>query len=198
WTQASNFDVTSGAYQTSLSGSQNAFVTKLNSTGTALVWSTYLGAGGESGKGITLDSSGNVWLTGSTGASSFPTTTGAFQSLLSGTQDAFLTSFSSSGALRYSTFLGGSGSETGTALAADTNGNVFVTGSSDSTNFPTTSGALQGSNAGGTDAFVAEFSSSGSRTWATLLGGSGSDSGAGLAVNSLDQPVAAVSTTSSG
>src|SRR5205807_7080955 len=141
WTLSTNFGTTSGAYQSSLSGTQDAFVTKLNSSGSALLYSTYYGGNAsDTGNGITLDSSGNAWVTGSTPSSNFPTTTGAFQGSLSGTQDAFLASFSSSGSLRYSTYYGGSSTESCAAVCAYALGYVFFIGQGDSRHLPGSAG----------------------------------------------------------
>jgi len=117
--------------------SANAFVTKLNSTGSALVFSTYLGgnADGE-GSGIAVDSTGNIYATGYTKAADFPTTAGAFQTRCGGGAtsgsichaDAYVTKFSPSGSLVYSTYLGGSNDDQGNAIAVDSSGNTYVTG----------------------------------------------------------------------
>jgi hypothetical protein len=129
----------------------------LNSRGSALVYSTYLcGAGtplcnscGGACSGIALDSSDNAYVTGDTGSGDFPTTAGAFQTSLRGPYNAFVSKLNSRGsALIYSTYLGGSGDETGlfgddgSAIAVDSSGNAYVTGNTESSNFPTTAGGL--------------------------------------------------------
>src|SRR5262249_28347759 len=130
-----------------------AFVTKLNATGSALLYSTYLGGNGsediESGYvnsdifgGIAVDGSGNAYVTGITNSSNFPTTTGAFQTVLaSGGGDAFVTklntTLSGSASLVWSTYLGGpEGNDGGHGIAMDSTGNVYVTGTTQSSNFP--------------------------------------------------------------
>src|SRR5205807_5925096 len=108
-TFSSNFPTTAGAFQTTLGGANDAFVTKLNAAGSALLYSTYLGGSGEDpGQGITVDASGNAYVTGATTSSNFPTTPGAFQTTLVGEEDAFVSKLNAAGsALLYSTYLGG-------------------------------------------------------------------------------------------
>ena len=125
-------------------GTADVFVTKLNPAGSALVYSTYLGGNGnDSSKGIAVDNIGDVYIAGGTNSTNFPTAN-AFQSICHGCSDAFVAKFNSSGsALIYSTYLGGSKSESATGIAADSNGNAYVTGGTSSSDFPTTVGAFQ-------------------------------------------------------
>ena len=114
-----------------------------------LAYSTFLGGGGV-GYGIAVDSGGNAYVTGSTFSSEFPTTPGANQTATGGVYDAFVSKFNSTGtALIYSTFLGGNNKEQGNAIAVDSDGNAYVTGSTISRNFPITSGAYQTTFKGG-------------------------------------------------
>jgi len=139
-TYSTDFPTTTGAFQTTFGGGYGeAFVTKLNPTGTALVYSTYLGGtGSDIGGGIAVDTAGNAYVTGSTG-STFPTTAGAFQTTFGGVYDAFVTKLNPTGtALVYSTYLGGTGNDAGDGIAVDTAGNAYVTGFTESTDFPTT------------------------------------------------------------
>ena len=169
-TAESNFPVTPGAYQTTFLGPTNghdAFLTKMNPTGSGLIFSTYLGGNGDSGStGIGLDQSGNIWLRGNTKSAVFPVTPGAFQTVLGGAFDAFVSEIDPTGShLLYSTYLGGTGTEYGGAtavLALDTQNppNVYVTGYTNSTNYPVIAGSLQTSNAGQNDAFVSKLSPS--------------------------------------
>ncbi len=126
-------------------GSSDAFVTKLNATGSALVFSTYLGGSGtDQGNGIAVGSSGEAYVTGITFSSNFPTTPGSFQTAFGGVADAFVTKLNAAGsALVYSTYLGGSDTDQGNSVAVDSSDNTYVTGKTNSTNFPTTPGALQ-------------------------------------------------------
>ena len=168
-TAESNFPTTPGAYQTvfkSGTSGHDAFITKLNPTGTALVFSTYLGGSKDDGvTGVAFDSAGNVWLRGNTQSSDFPTTPGAYQTTPGGLFDAFVAELNPAGSvLLYSSYLGGSGTEYGGAtrmLALDHQSppNIYITGYTDSTDFPTL-GAFQSSLAGVNDAFVSKFSPS--------------------------------------
>jgi hypothetical protein len=169
-TAESNFPVTPGAYQTTFMGPTNghdAFLTKLNPTGSGLVFSTYLGGNGDTGAtGIAIDQSGNIWLKGNTKSTVFPVTPGAFQSALAGAFDAYVSELDPTGSrLLYSTYLGGTGTEYGgatTVLALDNQNppGVYVTGYTNSTNFPVVAGSLQTSNAGLNDGFVSKLSPS--------------------------------------
>ncbi len=204
-TGSNNFPTTSGAFQTTLSGgfAGNAFVTKLNSTGTALLYSTYLGgpnngSNGDGGAGIAVDSSGNAYVAGYTASISFPTTSGAFQTTLAtslnGGLNAFVTKLNSTGtALLYSTYLGGSVTDSADGIALDSSGNAYVAGFTDSTNFPTTSGAFQTSNNGisspccSGNAFVTKLNPTGTALlYSTYLGGTSEygDSAYGIALDS--------------
>ena len=151
-TIAPDFPVTTGAFQT-VNKSQNAFVSKLNGDGSALLYSTYLGGtGGDSAAGIVVDGSGDSFVTGSTGSADFPVTGDAFQTSGSGT---FVTEMSPNLAeLVYSTYLGGSFGAGG--IAMDPAGNIYVAGSTGSADFPTTRGAFQHKLAGNV-AYVAKF-----------------------------------------
>jgi len=165
-TTSFDFPTTAGAFQTTpRSPSFNAFVTKLNPSGTALVYSTFLGGTTTSAAyGIAVDAAGEAYVVGLTFAFDFPTTTGAFQTVHSGSIfDAFVTKFDSSGsALVYSTLLGGgsslANSTAGNAISIDASGHAYVTGRTSSTDFPVTPGAIFEKPGG----FVTQFDPSGS------------------------------------
>ena len=183
YSQAGNFPITSNAFQTSRGGGTDAFLSKFNSTG-ALVYSTYLGGSiNDIGTGVAVDGDGNCYLTGRTPSSNFPTTTDAYQKTLSNSLDVYLSKFNSSGALVYSTYLGGSDADYGYGIAVDGDGNSYITGHTSSTNFPSTTGAYQTSFAGSEDAFIAKFNNVGSLMYSTYLGGIGADEGLGIAVD---------------
>ena len=187
-TQSSDFPTTAGAFQTTYGGGGDAFVTKLNSTGTALIYSTYLGGNGsDGGIGLAVDASGDAYVTGATSSANFPTTTGAYQTSADGAGDAFVAELNSNGTgLVYSTYLGGSGADNGYALAIDGGGNAYITGFTVSSNFPTTAGAYQTTPGGGGfyDAFVAKLAAGGSTlVYSTYLGGKSVDEGFGIAVD---------------
>jgi hypothetical protein len=172
YTQSSNFPTTAGAFQSTCCG---AFVTKINSSGSALVYSTFLNGAEDDGiASIAVDAYGNAYVTGGTSSASFPTTAGAFQTTLNGSTNAFVTKINRSGsALVYSTYLGGSNFDTGYGIAVDTFGNAYVTGSAESSNFPITTGAFQNTCCG---AFVTKINSSGSALlYSTFLDGATGD-----------------------
>jgi hypothetical protein len=185
YTTASDFP-TKNPFQNSLKGYENAFITKLSLDGTSLAYSTYLGgSAGESGSGIAVSSSGNAYVTGGTSSSNFPTVT-PFQSSYHGGGDAFVTEMSADGAsLVFSTYLGGSGAEGSGHIALDSNQNIYVTGSTTSTDFPV-SLALQSTLGGSQNSYVAKLASDGQTlAYSTYLGGSRTDTGTGIAVDSL-------------
>ena len=178
-TQSSNFPTTAGAFQTAFAGTEMAFVTKVNSAGSALVYSTYLGGSsstiaGNLGESIAVDSSGNAFVTGATGSPNFPTTPGAYQTALVGFGNAFVTKLNSTGtALLYSTYLG-AGTDSGQGIAADSTGNAYVAGTTAQANFPTTSGAYQTTctTGGFATTFVTKLNATGtSLLYSTCLGG---------------------------
>jgi hypothetical protein len=170
--------------QASPGSSVDAFVTKLNAAGSALIYSTYLGGNNfESALSIALDPSGNAYVAGSTGSSNFPTVN-AVDSTLGGTQDAFVAKFNAAGsALVYSTFIGGSAHEEGDSIAVDTSGSAYLSGYTESSNFPTVD-PLQGVYGGGGDAFIVKVNAAGSAlTYSTYLGGTGSEAAHAVAVD---------------
>jgi hypothetical protein len=159
YTGSRNFPTTSGAFQTSNPNNFTAYVTKLNPTLSALVYSTYLGGiAAPYGGHIAVDPRGSAYVTGPTNSSDFPTTEGAFQTSLPDRVSAFVTKLNPTGsALVYSTYLGGSDYDQASGIAVDPWGNAYVTGVTASSNFPTTSGAFQTSLPIGTHAFVARL-----------------------------------------
>ena len=183
YTASTNFP-TKNPLQASNAGSNDAFIAKINSAGSALSYSTYLGGSGEdNGESIAIDGSGNAYVTGYTGSASFPTRN-PIQASKAGSWDAFVTKINSAGsALVYSTYLGGSSSEYGLGIALDGSSNAYITGPTYSTNFPTRN-PLQASNGGEMDAFVSKINSAGSAlTYSTYLGGSFNDFAEGIAVD---------------
>ncbi|WP_281085411.1 PKD domain-containing protein, partial [Methanosarcina acetivorans] len=190
YTSSQDFPITTGAYQTAHGGgTYDVFVTKLNTDGTDLVYSTYLGGGSsyDYGFGIAIDSANNAYITGYTNSANFPTTTSAYQTSNSG-MDTFVTKLNTDGTgLVYSTLLGGSLYDYGYGIAVDNNGDAYVTGSTLSTNFPVTSGSFQtspGESSGSFDAFVTKLNSDGTGlVYSTYLGGSDTDNGYGIALD---------------
>jgi subtilisin family serine protease len=191
-----NFPTTPGAFQRTGGG---VFVAKLNPAGSGLVYSTFVGASGR-GLAITVDSAGNAYLTGDTSASSFPTTSGAFQTSYGGGDlDAFLTELNPTGSgLIYSTFLGGTAWDDATGIARDGAGNVYITGTTRSANFPTSAGAPATRLSGGTDAFVTKFSPGYSTlVYSTYLGGTRNEDGIGITADNSGNAYVLSSTYSS-
>jgi hypothetical protein len=201
-TTSADFPATAGAFRTTNAGFSDAFVARLNATGSALVYSTYLGGGDyDRGHGIAVDAAGNAYVTGETWSLDFPTTPGAFQpAKAGGATDSFVTKLDPTGsALVYSSYLGGTGSEFPGRLALDAAGQVYVTGATASFDFPTTAGAFQTAKAtNGIDAFVTKVNAGGTGlVYSTYLGGTfGDDFGEGIAVGSSGQAYVTGRTTS--
>jgi hypothetical protein len=178
-----DFPVT-GALQGASAGAPDVFVTKINPTGTALVYSTYLGGTNlDQANAIAVDSAGNVYVTGFTSSADFPTAS-PINAASAGGNDIFLTKIDPTGAaLVYSTYIGGTTDDIANGLAIDAAGNVFITGSTSSVDFPVL-GAIQGATGGVLDAFVTEVNSAGTAlVFSTYLGGSADDVANGLALD---------------
>jgi hypothetical protein len=243
------------AYQSGQGGNGDAFVSKINSTGTALIYSTYLGGSGyDYAAALAVDSTNAVWITGDTTSANFPVLNAA-QPAFGGATDAFVARMDASGVLQFSTYLGGTAGDFGTGIAVDGSNNGYVGGFSYGT-FPTTAGALQSGssfvakygptgtlvfsalpvygtaqaiavdsageafvtgttnegpftgmppggaqavNNGGGDAFVAKLSADGtSLVYFTFFGGTGFDQGTGIAVDTLGNAWFAGQTNSTG
>lgn len=192
-TLSTDFPTTSGAFQQldkAMSGNATAFVTKLNANGTALVYSTYLGGSERDiANAIAVDSSGNAYVTGQTSSTDFPVTPLAVQPYKTAGADynAFVTKLNATGSsLLGSTYVGGGNSDSAMGIALDSTGNVYITGTTASTDFPTTSGAFQRANKAkdGTTCFVAKLNALlGNYTYSTFLGGSQQDGPKGIAID---------------
>jgi hypothetical protein len=160
----------------------DAFVVKIDPSGTNLLYSTYIG--GSSGDGaidIAVDPKGNAYVAGVTSSTDFPTAS-PLQAANGGIVDMFVSKIDPSGRLVYSTYLGGNGEDNGRGIAVDFRGNAYVTGFTLSTDFPTAN-ALQ-TESRGFDAFVAKIGASGTTLlYSTYLGGSGDESATGIAVD---------------
>jgi hypothetical protein len=189
-TTSMNFPTTPGAFDTT-PGPFQAFVTKLDPSGSFPVYSTYLGGGGGTGHGIAVDAAGNAYVTGSAG-SGFPTTSGAFDESHNGSSDAFIAKLNSTGsALIYSTYIGGQDIDQAWAIAVNSAGSAFITGLTISNNYPTTPGAFQTILKGGEvgpctfgDAFVTKLNATGTALeYSTFLGGTDGEFGFGIAVD---------------
>ena len=186
------------AYQGGSHGNGDAFVSKLNSTGTKLLYSTYLGgSGSDTAFALAIDAGGDAYVTGQTSSADFPiyppakttstSPTPAFQTVYGGAGDAFVTELLSSGnKLVYSTYLGGNGADWGYAIAVDSSNNAYVTGATQSGNFPTQSPYQSSLGAGSKqNAFVTKVNPGGTAlVYSTYLGGSQTDTGQGIEVDS--------------
>jgi len=176
----SAFDSTLGG--SALDGIGDAFVTKLNSSGTIL-WSSFLGGTlNDWANGVAIDSAGNAVISGNTNSTDFPST-GGFDMTLGGTQDAFVAKVSGTGALLWSSYLGGSTSDAANAIAVDGSGNAFVVGQAQSTDFPTTGGFDTTYGGGFSDGFLTKISGTGTLSWSTYLGGLTPDEARAVAVD---------------
>ncbi|MEK7782024.1 MAG: SBBP repeat-containing protein [Verrucomicrobiota bacterium] len=210
WTVGTLPNITPGAFDTNYAGSihvgggGDAYVAKLNPTGTAFEYMTYLG-GTESEyvDGLAIDDSGNAYVTGGTWSGNFPTTVGSFQPNPGDPNnaqgypqlpDAFVTKLNSNGtALVYSTYLGGAGLDSGREIAVDSAGNAYVAGETTAANFPTLN-AFQSTKKGGAgsyinlyDAFVTKLNTNGSAlVFSSFLGGTGEDSARGITVDATN------------
>jgi hypothetical protein len=187
WTSSSDFPTTPGALDRSYNGGDDAFVLKLKPDGSGLSYSTFLGgSSADYGYAITIDAAGCAYVTGSTGSSDFPVTARAFDPSYNGLYgDAFVAKLDPNGSgLAYATFLGGSNWDGGSAIVVDGAGSAYVAGSTSSSDFPTTLGALDQSHNGDDDAFVLKLKPDGSgMSYSTFLGGYGDDRGEAIAMD---------------
>lgn len=159
YTESADFPITADAFDSALNGLGDAFALKLEPDGSALVYSTFLGGSGgwcEDADAIVLDPEGNAYITGSACSYDFPTTPGAGG--YSGAEDdAYLLVLDPSGTVRYSTLFGGSGMDEGYAIFRDETGLLYLTGYTESHDFPTSEGSFDATYNGQRDAFVAKF-----------------------------------------
>lgn len=199
-TQSVDFPTTIGAYDNTFSGGDDVFVTKLNPAGSALIYSTFIGGiGGDSARGITVDSSENAYVTGVAASSDFPISTGAYDTSNNG-GDSFVVKLNPTGsAIAYSTYIGGSGRVSSKGIAVDAAGNAYVTGDTTSTTFTTTASAYHPTyNGGGSDLFVAKLNIDGSAlAYATYLGGSDWDYAEAISIDGSGNAYVTGSTLSS-
>ncbi|MHB1415335.1 MAG: SBBP repeat-containing protein [Chloroflexota bacterium] len=196
-TSLGGFPVTPGAFDTTFAGFNEAFVAKLNPTGSALVYGTYLGGNSyDETFDVTLDKEGNAYLPGYSYSSDFPTTPGAFNTSVNG---AFLAKLNAAGSdLVYSTSLGGD-ADTAGDVAVDETGAAYVLGWTRYADFPVTPGAIDTTYNGGYDVFVAKVNPAASDlVYATFLGGDGDDSGSKIAVDGAGNAYITGYTTSVG
>jgi uncharacterized protein (TIGR03437 family) len=196
-TNSTNFPL-ANALQPNFAGIDDAFIVKINSAGSALVYSTYLGgAGYEEINGVAVDRNGNAYVSGYSASTNFPTANAFQPNYGGGARDAFVSKLNSSGnALVYSTYLGGAAIDYAIRIAIDGAGNAYVAGQTTSANFPLAR-SLQSALRGTSDAFVTKLNDAGRIAWSTLFGGSGSDGVPDLAVDAAGNVYAAGLTRSS-
>ena len=197
YTASIDFPATANAFDGSYGGGPfDGFFAELNAAGTRLVYATFMGGiGNDTASGVALDPAGNVYLTGQTQSSNFPT----FQALQTvySESDAFVVKLNASGQVLYSTYLGGTGMNIGTGIAADAAGNAYVAGYTTAPDFPVASYAFQPTNHGSYDTFVVKLSADGSAILgATYYGGSGPESASGIALDGSGDVFVAGSTNS--
>ena len=199
-TSSTNFPTVNAVQSSYNGGFRDAFVTKLNSAGNIILFSTYLGGSGDDvALGLTVDVYGNIYVTGMTTSIDFLTKNGIDNTYndLNSQTDAFVAKFNSNGTLLYSTYLGGNNLDEGWSIAVDQYQNCFVTGWTQSTNFPIVNGMFK-NLMGGVDAFISELSTNGSSLlFSTYFGGSSSDYGIGIAVDNNENLYLTGSTGSS-
>ncbi len=178
-TESNDFP-TLNAYNSTFSGFHDAFITKFSSSG-SLLWSTYLGGNDyEYCRGVAVANDGSCYITGSTKSSDFPTKNAHDNSYNGGLKgDAFVSKFSASGSLLWSTYLGGASWDEAKGIIVASDNSCYITGYTTSTDFPTLN--AYDSTIEGTDAFVTKFSANGIIQWSTFLGGSNLDKGIGIA-----------------
>jgi hypothetical protein len=182
-TLSANFP-TAGAFQSTLAGSEDIFISKLNASGTALVYSTFLGgSGNERAEALAVDPAGMAIVAGFTGSTNFPVKN-AHQGAFMGNADVVVAKLSASGsALEFSTYLGGTSYDWAYGVATDASGAAYVAGYTDSTNFPTAS-AFDATHNGDRDVFVAKLTGAGVLAYSTYLGGGGREEANDIAVGS--------------
>lgn len=183
-TASTNFYTTTNPTGHDYGGGQDAFISELNPSGSALIYSAYIGGSGDDeGKAVAVDSSGEATLTGYTYSGNFPTHN-PIRGSYGGAEDGFVLKLNAAGnSFVYSTYLGGSDGDVARAVKLNSVGDAYVTGYTTSTNYITTTGALQPTNDGGIDAFLTRVSGTGALIYSTYLGGFDNDEAEGVALD---------------
>ena len=188
-TYSPDFPTSAGALQTAYGGAGDAFVTKVStgrSGAASLAYSTYLGGAGlDRGNAIAIDAAGNAYITGLTNSSSFGFSPSGVQPAYAGQGDAFVSALTPAGALSYFTYLGGTHADEGDGIAVDATGDVYITGTTASVNFPTAGAVFQPAYGGGnTDSFVAKIGPGGTPlVYSSYLGGTNAELATGVAID---------------
>jgi len=196
FTGSSLYPTTAGAYDTTYNGNNDVFVTRLNSSGSSLVYSTFIGGTQfDQGFAVGIDSTGAATVAGYTMSNNFPATAGAFDTTFNGvvgsTKDAIVAKLSPAGdALAYATYLGGSVNEIARGLVVDSTGAATIVGETTSSNYPMTADAFDASfnsvaGGSGNDVMLSRLSSTGATLlYSTFLGGANNDEGRGVTIES--------------
>ncbi len=199
-TESSGFPTTTGAYDRTHNGGSDVFVFKLNAAGSTLIFATFIGGSeDDEAEAMVRDNSGNLYITGHTESSDFPTTSGAYDRTHNGEEDAFALKLNSSGSsLLYATYVGGSENDHGTGIAVAANGTAVVCGYTESSDFPTSNNAYDRTHNGDADAFVLRLNGSGSTLlYSTFLGGSEDDEAYDVALRGNGMAIVCGATKSS-
>jgi hypothetical protein len=188
-TFSTDFPTTPGAYDPIFNGISDVYVLKLDSSGSNLLFSTFIGGSGHESGCLAIDFFGNAYVTGATNSSDFPTTPGAYDMSYNDDYDvdAFIFKLSQNGSmLNYSTFIGGDNNDSAADIVIDSRGNAYITGRTESLNFPTTAGAINTSFNGMLDIFVLKLNQNGtSLVYSTYLGGMNMDWSSGITLDSM-------------
>lgn len=196
WTSSNNFPVTNGSNQSVSGGANDAIVMKLNGSTGALLWATYLGGNGnEEGVGVATDNYNNVYVTGTTYSANFPTLNAA-QNSYGGLGDFWVAKYNNFGAKQWCTYLGGTAIDDAFVCSTDSLGNCYVTGESESVDFPVLL-AYQSTRVAGKDATVTCYSTNGILKWSSYIGGNGNDQGRSIDSDENGNTVIGGFTTSS-
>lgn len=203
-TGSSDFPTTPGAYDRTSNGYADVFVTKLNSTGSSLIYSTLFGGSDDDiAYAIAIDNGSNAYITGETMSPAFPTTPNAYDTTFNGSSprpwDVFVTKLNVDGSsIIYSTFLGGSSGDEGKAIDVDSSGNAYITGYTESTDFPIMPNAYNTTQNGNINTFVSKLNATGSALiYSTFLGGDNGSAAFGITLDNAGNTYIAGATNSS-
>jgi hypothetical protein len=186
WVRSTDFNVTANVYDNSANGGSDGFIAKVNANSGDLTYATYFGGSeDEFANDLVIDDNGNIFTTGNTRSAAFPTTAGVINSTFAGTGDGFLLVLQANGTtLQYSTFLGGGDEDVGWGVALADDGTAYAVGETQSSDFPTTVGALDSTLSGGSDAYLLHLDATGSSLlYSTFWGGSLEDQALALTTN---------------
>jgi hypothetical protein len=196
YTQGSTTLASAGSHQPIFGGEKDEFLVKFNSSGTRQ-WATYYGGEDQDiDPDVTIDPSGNVYLTGQTQSVTAMATAGSFHTTNWGDDDVFLAKFNTNGVRQWATYYGGLDQELFPCVTTDPSGNIYLGGETNSTTTIATAGSHQSTFAGATDVFLVKFSPAGTRQWGTYYGGAGTEGAKGIATDLAGNVYMAGPTTS--